>query len=226
MPSVGWLASFLLLVAPAFPQAQQDVFQDVPDQPGLPRVLIIGDSISVGYTLPLRALLAGKANVHRIPENGGPTSRGVERLEQWLGAGRWDVIHLNFGLHDLRIMETGKHQVPLADYEANLRKMVAQMKATGALLIWATTTPVPDAKLDPPRHPADVVAFNAVARRVMEENGVAIDDLFALAEPQLASIQRPANVHYTDAGYEMLARQVAAEILRQLGSIHPSRGPQ
>jgi lysophospholipase L1-like esterase len=117
---------------------------------------------------------------------------------------------------DLRIMETGTYQVPLADSEANLRKTVARLKATGAHLIWATTTPVPDAKLSPPRRSADVSLFNRAALKIMQENGVAINGLFARAEPQLASIQRPANVHYTNAGYEVLAEQVAASILQQL----------
>jgi acyl-CoA thioesterase-1 len=220
MTRLPFLACFALLALPALAQDQADVFADVPDQPGLPRVLIVGDSISMGYTLPVRSLLAGKANVHRIAENGGPTSHGVQKIDEWLGAGHWDVIHFNFGLHDLRIMEDGKHQVALSDYEGNLRRIVARMKATGARLVWASTTPVPDAKVDPPRHSADVPLFNAAARKIMEENGIAIDDLFALAEPQLAVIQLPANVHYTPAGYEVLARQVAAEIRKALQSGH------
>ena len=57
----------------------------VKDQEGLPRVLLIGDSISIGYTLPVRELLKGKANVHRPSTNCGPTSRGVSGIDQWLG---------------------------------------------------------------------------------------------------------------------------------------------
>ncbi|MGC9318533.1 MAG: SGNH/GDSL hydrolase family protein, partial [Armatimonadota bacterium] len=72
-------------------------FQPIEDDPELPRVLLIGDSISVGYTLPVRSILEGTANVHRIPENGGPTARGLERIEDWLGDERWDVIHFNWG---------------------------------------------------------------------------------------------------------------------------------
>lgn len=49
----------------------------VEDVAKLPRVLLIGDSISMGYTVPVRKLLEGKANVHRIPTNGGPTSKGI-----------------------------------------------------------------------------------------------------------------------------------------------------
>ena len=62
----------------------------------LPRVLLIGDSISMGYTEPTRKLLQGKANVVRIPVNGGPTTTGLENLEKWLGAEWWDVIHFNW----------------------------------------------------------------------------------------------------------------------------------
>jgi hypothetical protein len=70
--------------------------------PGQPRVLLIGDSISIGYTLPVRELLKGKANVHRIPQNGGATDVGLEKMASWLGDGKWDVIHFNFGLHDAK----------------------------------------------------------------------------------------------------------------------------
>ena len=63
----------------------------VQDDQKLPRVLIIGDSISRGYTLPLRKALAGKANVHRAPENCGPTANGLKKLPIWLGNGKWEV---------------------------------------------------------------------------------------------------------------------------------------
>src|SRR5271168_1054472 len=68
----------------------------IKDEPALPRVLLIGNSISIGYTLPTRKLLAGKANVHRIATNGGPTTNGLKNLASWLGAGKWDVIHFNW----------------------------------------------------------------------------------------------------------------------------------
>ena len=62
----------------------------------------------MGYTLPVRELLKGKANVHRIPENGSSTDTGVRKLKDWLGEGKWDVIHFNWGLHDLKHWKDGK----------------------------------------------------------------------------------------------------------------------
>src|SRR5437016_4619167 len=126
-------------------------FAPVQDVAGLPRVLIIGDSISIGYQVPLREALKGKANVHRPATNCGPTTRGVEQIEQWLGndksdSGKWDVIHFNFGLHDVRHFDdqgkaaeanVGHRQVSDSDYEKNLELLVVRMKKTGAKLIFA-----------------------------------------------------------------------------------------
>jgi len=178
----------------------------------LPRVLIIGDSISVGYTPTVQKELAATVEVVRIGENGGPTSNGVAKLDSWLGEVKWDVIHFNFGLHDLKRMENGEPQVALPDYEKNLRTITARLKRTGAKLVWASTTPVPEGKVDPPRVPADVARYNEAALRVMRENGVAVNDLYAEALPNLAQWQRPVNVHYTDAGSAALAGKVVAAI--------------
>ena len=195
------------------PNPAMDPIQDVA---GLPRVLLIGDSISIGYTLPVRKLLEGKANVHRIPTNGGPTKNGVANIAKWLGTGKWDVIHFNWGIHDLKYMPDGKRQVEPADYEANLRSLVATLKMTGAKLIWATTTPIPEGELNPPRKFGQVNEYNDIAARVMAENGVAIDDLNARITPQLGTMQNPRDVHYTPAGSEYLAQQVAEEIGKAL----------
>jgi lysophospholipase L1-like esterase len=214
------LRSVLLLAGAAgcFGQTISPAFRRIEDVPGLPRVLLIGDSISIGYTEPVRTELKDKANVHRIPMNAATTAVGLKNLEAWLGSEHWDVIHFNFGLHDLKIMDDGQRQVPLPDYENNLRTIVQRCAKTGARLIWAATTPVPDAKVSPPRHSADVAAYNAVARRIMNDAGVAIDDLYALVNPRLEELQLPANVHYTAAGYDVLGRQVAESILRALES--------
>jgi GDSL-like Lipase/Acylhydrolase family len=226
------LCGALVVQSGAFGQGQQTqgpqqspnpAFAEIKDDPALPRVLLIGDSISIGYTLATRSLLQGKANVHRIPVNGGPTINGLENLDHWLGSGQWHVIHFNWGLHDLRFMEDGKHQVTVEKYEKNLQELVERLKRTGATLIWASTTPVPDAEVTPPRKNSDVIAYNLVARRIMDENDIPINDLYAVAFSRLGEIQRPANVHYTDPGYEMLAEGVAASIRAALDSHRSGR---
>lgn len=183
----------------------------------LPDVLLIGDSISIGYTVPVREMLKGKANVYRIPENGGPTTRGLEKYDEWLKCGCYDVVHFNWGLHDLKYMEDGEHQVPIDQYERNLSVLVHRLAQTGAKLIWASTTPVPDGDVSPKRVPADVLEYNAAAAEIMNRRGVQINDLYTFAYEQLNEIQQPVNVHFTEEGSYALGAQVAESILQALG---------
>ncbi len=195
-------------------------FRFVQDVPALPRVLLIGDSISIGYTEAVRRFLAGKANVHRIPENGGDTNRGLQKLADWVGNGEWDVIHFNWGLHDIKYFKDGKldlsgRQVStIAEYERNLDELVRRLKETDAKLIWAATTPVPEGAQG--RIKGDAARYDAVAAEIMKQHGVAINDLYAHVAPRLAELQQPANVHFTEEGSEFLGRQVAEAILEIL----------
>ena len=217
------LASLAVLTSSAISQQPagetNPAFAKVVDDSQLPRVLLIGDSISIGYTADVRELLADEANVHRIPQNGGPTSRGLAKLDDWLGDKPWDVIHFNWGLHDLRQMgkdfaaskgRSDERQVPPDEYEANLRALVGRLKKTGAKLIWCSTTPVPEGARG--RVPGDEVLYNKIAARIMNEEQIEINDLYAFAKPQLEQIQQQADVHYTPAGSRVLAKQVAAKI--------------
>jgi hypothetical protein len=213
----------------ATPQARRPpnpAFAPVEDVPGLPRVLLIGDSISIGYTVAVQELLKGKANVHRIPTNGGPTSNGVEKVNEWLGDSTWDVIHFNFGLHDLvymgpdgaRLVEPSlpgaTHQVPLAVYEKNLTTIVQQLQATGAKVIWCNTTPVPEGTKG--RVADESIQFNHIAAKVMQAANVPTNDLHSHAKAKLTEVQLPANVHFTREGSYYLAEKVASEIQKLL----------
>jgi acyl-CoA thioesterase-1 len=118
------LAASLLLIQMVAAAPKKGPFKQIEDVKGLPRVLLIGDSISIGYTLPVRSLLHGKANVHRPPVNCAATIHGLKSLEKWLATGgenkKWDIIHFNWGLHDLKYM--GPNGENLADPKAETSK--------------------------------------------------------------------------------------------------------
>ncbi|MDA3927115.1 MAG: SGNH/GDSL hydrolase family protein [Kiritimatiellae bacterium] len=188
--------------------------------PNLPNVLIIGDSISIGYTEMVRAQLKGKANVIHNPGNAAGTTLGLATLQEWLGDTKWDVIHFNWGLHDLKhVTETGENsnnpndpqQADLATYTANLKVLVKQLKATNAKLIFATTTPYPKG-VKPCRLPEDAPKYNAAALKIMQTNNIEVNDLYSLALPKLKTLQRRRNVHFKPEGSKVLADQVAAMI--------------
>ncbi|MBL9166659.1 MAG: SGNH/GDSL hydrolase family protein [Verrucomicrobiales bacterium] len=202
--------------------------------PSLPNVLILGDSISIGYTLQVRSLIQGKANVFRplTPNGSNPancegTTLGVLKLDEWLKGQKWHVIYFNWGLHDLkRVKVPGSGQnssdpadPPQADLEAyrrNLQAMIPKLKATGAKLIFATTTPVAPGTTNPFRDPSDPPRYNAAAISLMQSEGVRVHDLFAQCEPLLSKLQQPKNVHFTPSGSQFLAERVAAVIAEEL----------
>ncbi len=222
---------FVLAMFPLIAEAQiskskkPNPLTEIDDQPGLPRVLLIGDSISIGYTLPVRELLKGKVNLHRIPTNGGPTIKGLEQIDAWIGKKKWDVIHFNWGLHDLKYMgpngenlfpkeKGGKVQVALLEYEKNLERLVHRLSKTGAKLIWRNTTPIPPGSKG--RYVGDSIRYNSAASRVMIRHGIPTHDLFTLSRERMKEIMRPANVHYTEEGSRVLAESVAEVILEAL----------
>jgi len=201
-------------------------FHYVATDPNLPRVLLYGDSISIGYTQYVQDILKGKVTVQRIPCNGGDTESGFAKLAQaGLQKGKWDLIHFNWGLHDLKRMRTegdkrvmdaenGEQVCPVDDYVANMKKLVALMKASGARLIWAPTTPVPEGSAG--RKVGDAKLYNEAVLPLMKQEGVPVNDLYALVYPKLSEYQRPANVHFLPEGSEAMAKQVAEKILAAL----------
>lgn len=197
-------------------------FANPVDNPDLPRVLIIGDSISIGYTPRVRRLLDGVANVHRPTTNCQWSAYGDEHLEEWIGDSRWDVIHFNFGLWDWYGWKQEEKATP-ESYAANLESMVRKMKAkTGAALVFAMTTPP---CLGPEKNANIIVTeerakeFNQAAQSAMEKHEVGINQLYDVVRKERERFQRGVDdVHYTEEGRDVLAAQVGATIRATLDS--------
>jgi len=154
---------------------------------------------------------------------------GLKNLDKWLAMkpGKWDVIHFNWGLWDLcyrnpkskiqghRDKVNGTVTATPEQYRENMVKIVARMKKTGATLIWCATTPVP--KDEAGRKLGDDLIYNGVAEKIMQKNGVLINDLHAHALLKYDEIQvRKGDVHYTQKGSIYLAKKVAQEIEAEL----------
>jgi len=190
--------------------------------PSLPYVLIIGDSISIGYTPTVTELLKGKANIIHNPGNAEGTTRGLENLPSWLAEHKWDLIHFNWGLHDLKRVKVAgtsqnskspddPYQATVEKYTENMKKLVTQLKATGVKLIFATTTPYPTVN-NPYRDEKDAAIYNAAALKIMEANNIQINDLHGLVKDRLKELQKPKNVHFKPSGSAALGKQVAEAI--------------
>ncbi|AQQ70394.1 GDSL-like Lipase/Acylhydrolase [Limihaloglobus sulfuriphilus] len=202
-------------------------YRYVETRPDLPRVLIYGDSISIGYTKYVQDLLEGKVIVQRIPTNGGATAGGYDKLKYaGLEQGKWDLIHFNWGLHDLKYLykqpggrtvldaERGSQVSSVNEYADNLDKLVEVLKTSGAKLVFASTTPVGPGNAG--RKIGDAARYNQAASQVMKKHGVSINDLYGLVKPRLSEYQLPNNVHYNEDGSRAMARQVAECIVKEL----------
>ena len=204
-------------------------FHNPEDHPDRPNVLLIGDSISIGYTVDVRKALHEKADVFRIPSNGKNAAFGLSNLNKWLKKkpAQWDLIHFNWGLWDLcyrhpkskvqghRDKVNGTLTATLEEYRNNMEKIVARLKQSDATLIWCTTTPVPEHEAG--RKIGDDLQYNSVAAEIMKKNKISINDLHTHALLKQTEIQaKEGDVHFNKKGSAYLAQKVAREILRAL----------
>ena len=222
------------LVAEKFSKRTEFAF--IENNSTLPNVLIYGDSISIHYTNRVREQLSGKANVYRIHLNGGDSASFIPKMtlmhrtmqdsslsDHW--SFKWDVIHFNVGLHDLKYLKgrqldkaNGKQVTSIEGYEKNLRNIVAYLTeiAPAAKLIFATTTPIPIGELG--RIVGDADKYNRAALKVLEFfPEVIINDIYNFTKPRHSAWwQKPGNVHYNESGRKAQGDQVAATILRSI----------
>ena len=101
-----------------------------------------------------------------------------------------------------------------SQYKKNLEAIISILKNTQSKLIWASTTPVPQKSSG--RKQTDEVKYNEIARQVMLEQGIVINDLYSYALLKISDIQHPNDVHFTTEGYHYLSEKVANAISKQL----------
>jgi lysophospholipase L1-like esterase len=188
----------------------------------MPRVVLIGDSIRIGYAPLVAKQLAGKAIVVSEKANGEDSGNVLRNLDEWVIKEKPDVVHINAGLHDLKLKD-GSYQVPLAEYEQNLKTILERIrKETNAKVLFATTTPIVDnlhaqRKAGFDRFEADVRKYNIAAVSVMKLAGVPINDLHQVVESGGGpTLMNSDGTHYTPEGYARLAAAVTNSILRSL----------
>lgn len=210
------MATFLVLFGSVIGQAEDQ------SQLALPKVVLIGDSIRLSYAPTVTKLLQGQAQVVSSKANGGDSSNVLKHLDEWVIREKPAVVHFNCGIHDTKkFTRTGKFQVPPEQYEANLREIVARIrKETDATVLFALTTPILDERAAKARTGRDyellqasVDQYNAIARKVMEELKVPVNDLPAVlsesGEPSAPKLMNSDGVHFNRDGEAVLGKQVA-----------------
>lgn len=159
-----------------------------------PAVLVIGDAVYQEPTSSISKTLKGVARVvfAKIPDGCACDSQYVlTHLDDLLGKTTWNLIYLNIGLEDLiyrapgiasfRVMPKSAGGVRLTSaqqYGDNLQRIIKRLTATGAKVIWASTTPISPTRSDL-FDPGSEIPFNEVAGKIMQDNHVPILDMHA-----------------------------------------------
>ena len=205
-----------------------------PNPDHLPKVLLIGDSISAGYHKIVAKALEGKAVVAKSSDNGESTAVGVIKIDGWLGDTQWDVIHFNWGVWDMYGWQYAEDDRSPAMYAQRLETLVNRMKKTGAKLIWATTTPVPpkpEATMLKRWQKEVVISteleleYQEAALQIMKKHDVQVNDLYKLLKPRRSEFQADDNVHFSGGGSALMANQVADCIMKCLVGSTTSPAP-
>jgi isoamyl acetate esterase len=183
-------------------------------------LILIGDSIRMGYQATVHERLMG-VNIWGPEANGGDSANILSHLDEWVVAHAARLVHLNCGLHDLKKpFDSDQAQVGIDEYRRNVGQIFDAILATGAQLVWASTTPV-DEDLHHrnkgfDRFAADVDCYNAVALELATARNVPVNDLYAVIDAAGAGhLLLDDGVHFTDQGSVLLGNAVA-EFVRPL----------
>lgn len=193
-----------------------------------PKVLIIGDSISIGYTPYVKKHFSGEAIVQHNPGNAQHTGTGLQKIDEWLGDEKWDIIQFNWGLWDLcyrdpdskvqgnRDKVNGEITYDIEAYMSNIDSIVSMLQSkTEAKLIFVTTTYVPENEAG--RFSEDAVRYNDAAKTIMKKHGVNVNDIYeaSIAIHKEYGIS-PDNVHYTEEGYKEISKLIIGYLEKEL----------
>lgn len=194
------------------------------------KVLLLGDSIRMGYDDYVKELLDGKCEVIYDPDDNGRFAAYTlwQANQMFKKYGKFDVVHWNNGYWDMNVeppMAEAMH--PVDEYVHFLKRILGECRRGGAKVIFATTTPIltPGTAADNTGTEADsihyndawVQQYNAAAKALMAEENVPVNDLYALCREDANYYKCADMLHLTEEGYRKCAAQAAKYILEALG---------
>jgi lysophospholipase L1-like esterase len=193
-----------------------------PLEAGEPKVLMLGDSITMHYTPFVIEILKGQADVYRCKENSNWSGRLLKELLTGIldaEGCKWDVVWFNVGNWDITPatarfirknpdwgFKDGEAKTSLADYEKNLGELIRRIRTHSpeAKLVFCTTTYIPQVGADA------VEQYNQAATRAMKKQNVPVFDLYSVTKPHVDLLLYKNNTHFSKvANQKILAPYIA-----------------
>lgn len=190
------------------------------DKSEVKKVVLIGDSIRIGYQSFVTEDLKNLASVYGPEQNGGTSENILKNIDRWIPSENLDVIHLNCGLHDIKVeKDTDINQIPLEDYIRNLKEIFKNLKKKSKVVIWATSTIIDENshnKIKPfYRFFDDLEKYNQASILVAKEFNIPVNNLYEFSE-NIKNLLTDDGVHFTEEGYKLLGEKVSSFIKKFL----------
>jgi lysophospholipase L1-like esterase len=192
------------------------------------KVLLLGDSIRMGYDSYIKELLKDRCEVYYDEnDNGRFAAYTLWQANQFFkNVGAFDVVHWNNGYWDMNVeapMVDAMH--PVAEYVHFLKRIIDEIRRNGAEIIFATTTPIlqSGSALDNTgtgmkiNYNNDwVIKYNNAAKKLMAEQNITVNDLYTLMFQDKNLYKCDDLLHLTEEGYKVCAQQAAKLIQEKL----------
>ena len=179
---------------------------DDTNESDLPRVLLVGDSITYGYQEKVRALLAGVCYVDYLATSYAVDMPIYNKLVETMAFdSKYDLVHFNHGLH-------GKH-MSKRTYKSRLKRLLSKLEGKMKIMLAKTTFVYQEGnKRKDASWMKRVTERNEAMEELATEGGYAVDDLYTVSVQIPVEKRYVDGTHYLDEGYEILAQAVAAKI--------------
>jgi len=184
------------------------------------KVVLLGDSIRIGYGEPVAERLADDFCVWQPDENCRYAQYTYQHLsdDEWAG---WsaqikgsDIVHWNNGLWDLNHWFEDGPMTAKEFYVDTMVRIAKLLLQRSKIVIFATTTPVRDT--NPTITNSEIIAYNQALVPKLENLGVVINDLYAQVAADIPRyILESDHIHLTADGVSVCAAQVEKMIRQQ-----------
>lgn len=192
------------------------------------KIILLGDSIRMGYDKYAKMALEGVAEVYSPEENCRFTQYMLRFIHKWVGDSGFgedaDLVHFNVGLWDVIQIMYDEPITPIDVYEQYLHRICKRIRecCPKAKIVFATSTPIHQANYEAVKHEfwrsnETIKAYNAVAVKVMKEHGIEVNDLYALMEGAPDHYFSDRTHYYTKDATEIMTGRVLQVIEEQIG---------